>query len=239
MPYDPTLGAMAQPQAGNPNATPEEKMAYEAGWTRYLQDPAIRSGLLQFAINAGQPVPVQQTGTGALLSAVGGGAEAYDRNLVAQQTQANEAVKQQQQEELLANQRRGQDVTAGGNRSQYDLGMAEIGSREKMSAAEIAGRELVARLNASNDISTLEKKLLGDYMTFNAANPAALTPEKIEAFRAQLRAQGAAGPATAGPATGGPATISTQEEYRALEPGTTYKVPNDPQTYTKPQVPTQ
>ena len=235
MPFgsDPTLGAMTQPQAVNPNATPEEKMAYEAGWTDYLSRPEVRAGLLQFGLQAMQPVPIQQSGGGALANAIGSGAQAYDRNVIAQGESAQQDVKNALAQDELGVRNRQVDVSAEGNQLQYNLGMAGLKSKEDIANKALAGKQRVAEIMADSRESAATKAAVAQFSIYN---PDA-TREQVEQFKAEVGAREAgagAGPATTGPVTGGPAAISTQEEYQALPPGSKYTVPNDPQTYTKP-----
>lgn len=214
MPYDPTLGAQAQPQAVNPNATPEEKMAYEAGWSDYLQRPEVRASLLQFGIQAMQPVPIQQSGAGAFANAIGSGAQAYDRNVTAQGEAAQQDVKNALAQDELASRNRQVTATETGNRLQYDLGMAGLRSKETIASNALKGKQRVAEIMADSRVDAATKSALAQYSIYN---PDA-TQEQVDQFRAQIEARDAGvGPATGGPATGTAPAIP--ENLKGKNPG--------------------
>lgn len=64
------------------NPTPVQQAEIENEWMNWFDQPEVKSGLLQFGIQALQPLPVGQTTGGALAGAVGAGMEARDRAVI-------------------------------------------------------------------------------------------------------------------------------------------------------------
>lgn len=150
---DPTLGAMTQPLPVNAGADVEQ---LRMGWLEALQNPAVRSGLLQFGLQAMQPVPVQQTGPGAMGQAIGAGVEAYNRNIVEQNRVAQGNQENAFKSEELGLKRESIDVQREGNRQQYDVGLKGIEGRTASAALATRNRLIAAQIAAVTraDVST-------------------------------------------------------------------------------------
>lgn len=82
---DPNIGAslrtLAEPTqpVPIPPSNPEEKAVLKGKWMEFLGNPEVKQGLLQFAVNAMQPIPTGQSLQGHLTRAVAGGGEAIAR----------------------------------------------------------------------------------------------------------------------------------------------------------------
>lgn len=84
----------------SPPADDQEREQRVQGWKAFLQDPQVKAALLQFGIQALQPVPIGQTTLGHIAGAIGAGGEAAQRVQTAQ-----EAEQQQQLDNELAQRR--------------------------------------------------------------------------------------------------------------------------------------
>lgn len=161
----PSFGQIAQGFPGgmapNPGATPVEQEQYRAGWMDVLSRPEVRAGLLQFGLQAMQPVPIQQTGPGALAGAVGAGAEAYDTSIKAQAAEAQQGRENARADESLEIQRSQVDATLAGQQNQAEMSAAGDAAALERVRTEIQGRADIAKLppNEQELIAEIASKL--------------------------------------------------------------------------------
>lgn len=144
------LGPLMQPTPVSPQpmaypGTPEFEQNRQS-WLQVLQEPHVRAGMLQFAVQAMQPVAVGQSPLGALGQAIGSGVEASDRVTEQQMEQQKQLADQQLAQERInaENARVGQAASEARNRTA--LGYAEIDARRSLLEREYALRQELERL---------------------------------------------------------------------------------------------
>lgn len=163
---DLSFGNIAQGYPGgmapNPNATAQQQEEYRAGWMDTFQRPEVRAALLQFGLQAMQPVGIQQTGPGALAGAVGAGAEAYDTSVKNQQAQAQAATENQRAEEALNVQRSQVDAQLAGQQNQAEMSAADNTAAMDRLMLDIKGKKEIAVLppNEQELIAGIAAKLI-------------------------------------------------------------------------------
>ena len=89
----PSIGNTAQPQATKPTppTTPQAHQQLTSQWLQFLSKPEVQAGLIQFGINALQPVPSGGTALGQIGRAIGAGGEAAGRVRNARKSEAENA----------------------------------------------------------------------------------------------------------------------------------------------------
>lgn len=133
--------AMQQAKAGVVKAPPKDEADFQqrvAGWMSFLQHPEVQAGLMQFGINATQPMAPGQTNLGHFTAAVGAGLNAAGR--VEQQGFEREqlAVKTQQEEKKIANDQRRTDIAGeqvGVQREGNQIQREQLGAQTADNAA--------------------------------------------------------------------------------------------------------
>lgn len=178
MPYgDATFGAMTQPLPVNPGGNVEE---YRMGWLEALQNPAVRSGLLQFGLQAMQPVPVQQTGPGAMGQAIGAGVGAFNRNIEDQNRVAQGNQENAFKAEELGLRGEAIDVQREGNRNQYDVGMAGIEGRNRNALLVSQNRLIAAQISAATRADIATQGAMAEWASNEALYGRSITEESAK-----------------------------------------------------------
>lgn len=161
---NPSFGNIANGSPGavapDPNLPQEVKDQYSAGWMEMMQRPEIRAGLLQFGINALQPVPIGQSGIGGLAAAVGGGAEAYNKNVAAQNADQQRLIENAQKDRALDYTGTGQDIAREGNQLQFDASIYSSDARMRNAQIAAENRTALAQFAADNKLDIAETNKL-------------------------------------------------------------------------------
>lgn len=180
---DPTLGAMTQPLPVNPAGNVEQ---YRMGWLEALQNPAVKAGLLQFGLQAMQPVPIQQTGAGGMASAIGAGVGAYNRNIDeqnrAQQTNQENAFKSEE----LGLKSESIDVQREGNRQQYDVGLKGIDAKNTNALLVSQNRLVAAQISAATRADVATQGAMAEWAQSEALFGRPVTAESAKDFLATI-----------------------------------------------------
>lgn len=165
---------MMAAKAGVVKAPPKDDNDFQqrvAGWTQFLQTPEIQAALVQFGVNALQPVAPGQTQLGHAAAAMGAGVGAAGRVQQLEYEKQQQMTENQRKERMLKNDETRTGIAADGltvqreglqvERDQLGAQVADNAANRGLKEQEIAIQKAKADADANYQNKSLGNQALG------------------------------------------------------------------------------